>query len=809
MLKNWITLSARRFIRNRVNSILNIFGLSLGLFVFLIIFIYVKYEFSYDDFHTDSDHVFRLIKETASGDGNYQGVNKYAVLPAPLADVLKSDVTGVNAVARIVPYHQGTIVSETEGKTFYDDSYFAADGEIFNILTFELVAGNRSDALLKPNTVAISETIAIKYFGKSDVVGNTIEFTTSKKLGAFTVDLVFKDIPSNSSYRFNIIIRFEDYVKAIQPTDLENWSNSNYSFLVRTEPGTDPTTVETQIKNYFINKFQNSEITQASKNEYLLEPIRDIYLNPSVNFAGTPTNDINRLYMLVTIACFVLMVAGINYVNLTTAGALSRAKEVGIRKVSGAFKSNLVLQFLSDAIVISLVSLTIALLSVWIVFPWFCDFIGKPIPFKLWSDPLLLMIIFGIPAILGLLAGTYPALVLSSFNPIQVLKGSFSRSKDGSMLRDLLTIVQFSISGILVIAIIIIRQQLHFIENNDPGYEKENILSVNLKDEGVRDKIDFFVQELKKHPNIVSTSMASYLPNNVGTQQSRNWNGPEGQVAVSFYTIHADHNYVDLFNLQIIKGRNFSNEIKSDKNAILINETAAKTYGWDDPVGMEFTNESGGSGTGDTVRIIGVIKDIHIASYRRPIEPFRICAAKGRSRQLAVKINSNNRAETLSYIESTYKNLATTKLPYTFSFFDVQYNSMYKTEHQLGKLISIFSVISILIASLGLYGLSMHSVTQRLKEIGVRKILGAKIEQLTFMLSIKFASLVLFAFIIAAPAAYYIMNQWLAGFVYHAEIGVDTFLITIFVMITVSMVTVGSQTWRAACTNPTDVLRNE
>lgn len=809
MLKNWFTLSFRRFTRNKINSVLNIFGLTLGLFVFLIIFIYVKYEFSYDDYHQDSDHVFRLIKETAPGEGNLLGVNKYAVLPAPLADVIKNDITGVRAVARVVPHHNGTIVAETEEKTFYDDSYFAADADILNILTFEPLFGSRSNALQNLNTVAISETTALKYFGTTDVIGKVIEFTTSKKLGAYTVDLVFRDIPANSSYKFNIILRFEDYVKATQPNDLENWSNSNYSFLLKTEHNTDPKTVEAQIKNYFVEKFQNSENTQVSKSSYMLEPIEDIYLNPSVNFAGTPSNDINRLYMLATIACFVLLVAAINYVNLTTARALSRAKEVGIRKVSGAFKGSLVLQFLSDAFLISLVSLLMASIVVWLAFPWFCDFVGKSIPLKFWSDPILMITLLVIPGTLGLFAGGYPALVLSSFNPSQVLKGSFARGKTGSSLRDLLTVVQFSISGILVVAIIIIRQQLYFIENNNPGYEKENILSVNLKDEGVRNKLDFFVAELHKHSNIISTSLTSYLPNHVGTQQSRTWKGADGEVDVSFYTIHADHNYVDLFNLHITQGRNFSPDIESDKNSILINETAAQTYGWDNPVGMEFTGEAGGAEAGDTVRIIGVIKDIHIASYRSPIEPFRIRAASGWSRQLAIKINSNARTETLSYIENTYKKLATTKLPYTFSFFDVQYNNMYKTEHQLGKLITIFSIIAMVVAALGLYGLSMHSVTQRLKEIGVRKTLGAKMTQLTFLLSVKFAVLVLVAFVIGAPIAYYIMNAWLMGFAFHTEIGIGTFLITLLVMITVSMATVGSHAWRAAGTNPVDVLRNE
>ena len=367
MVKNWITLSIRRFSRNKANSFINILGLSLGMIVFLVIFIYVKHEFSYDNFHAHSDRVFRLIKENPPGENHYKGINKQAVLPAPLADVIKEQITGVESVTRMM--RQRTLVVETDGKTFYEEAYHGADADLFDILTFEALYGNLNLALDKPRTVAISEATAIKYFGSTNVVGKVIEITGTKNLGSYTVDLVFGSFPTNSSFKFNIILRFEDLVKTMQPTDLENWNNYNYNFLVKTSQNGDPFDIGYQIRNFFIRKYEGTDNEENRNTNYLLEPLADIYLGSDVNFTNTPKNDINRLYMLVTIAIFVLIVAGINYVNLTTARSIKRAKEVGIRKVSGAYQSNLVLQFLTDALTISAVSMIISLLVIWIIFP--------------------------------------------------------------------------------------------------------------------------------------------------------------------------------------------------------------------------------------------------------------------------------------------------------------------------------------------------------------------------------------------------------------------------------------------------------
>lgn len=806
MVKNWITLSIRRFNRNKANSFINILGLSLGMIVFLVIFIYVKHEFSYDNFHDHSDRIFQLIKENPQSEKNYRGINRQAVLPAPLAYVLKEQITGIERVARLMS--KRTLVVETDDKTFYEESYHGADADLFDILTFNSLYSSPGLTLDNPKTVAISESTAIKYFGSTKVIGKVLEVTGTKKMGSYTVDLVFGDFPTNSSYQFNIILRFEDLVNVMQPTDLENWNNYNYNFLVKTSQGADPFDIEYKIKNFFTGRYEGTDDEANLNTNYILEPLVDLYLGSEVNFSNTPKNDINRLYMLVTIAIFVLVVAGINYVNLTTARSIKRAKEVGIRKVAGAYQSNLILQFLSDALTISVISMIIAMLSIWIIFPDFQSFIGKQIPLNLLSDNTLLFTVLGIPIVLGLLAGIYPAFVLSSFKPIKVLKGNYGHGSDGNLMQDTLTVFQFSISGGLILAVMIIGQQLHYLETHNPGYDREHILKVSMTDVGVRKKKAVFVDELLKNPNILTTSITSYFPNSVNTQQGRKWVGLNGSNDVSFYTTHADHNYIDLFNIKLVAGRNFSPDIVSDRNAFLINETAAKTYGWDDPIGMQFIGENGGE-EGDTVHIIGVIKDIHISSYKRPIEPFRIGLANNWSWQLAIKINPEDMASTLAYIEENYKKLTTTKIPFKISFFDEDFGKVYKSDQQLGKLINLFSIVAIFIACLGLYALSVHNVTQRLKEIGIRKILGAKHLQISYLISRRFINLVIISFVFAAPIAYYIMDKWLQTFAYHITIGIGVFILTAIVMLLIALLTVGSQTWRAATANPTDVIRNE
>ena len=356
MIRNWILISFRRFRRNKTNSLINLLGLCLGMTVFFLIFIYVRHEFSYDLFHQDKNRIFRIIKENPLGD-NYMSNPRQAVLPAPLANIIREQMTGVEAVTRIASWGGTLTVEKSEDSQYFiEDSYNAADGELFKILTFTPSDGRAEHALEKPYTVAISEKTAIKYFGRTNVVGEVLNLTGFKTFGRYTVDLVFKDFPTNSSYNFKIVLRFEDFVKTVQPTDLENWNNWNYNFLIKTTDDNSFTAVAKQIDDYFYNRDKDSPEFDG-KSTYYLQPLADFYLRSDINFSNTPQNDINRLYLLSVLSVFILIVAGINYVNLTTARSIKRAKEVGVRKVVGALPSNLIFQFLGDALLLSFGSL--------------------------------------------------------------------------------------------------------------------------------------------------------------------------------------------------------------------------------------------------------------------------------------------------------------------------------------------------------------------------------------------------------------------------------------------------------------------
>ena len=807
MIKNWVLISYRRFFRDKTNSLINLFGLTLGMTVSLLIFIYVRHEFSYDSFHKNADRVYRIIKENPQGD-NYLSNPKQAVLPAPLGDVIKQQVTGVAAVSRVAIWG-GSLTVETSDATklFTEDSYNAADGDLFKILTFESLAGDVNHTFAKPYTVAISEKTALKYFGRTDVVGEVLNLTGFKSFGRYTIDLVFRDFPTNSSYDFKIVLRFEDFVKTVQPTDLQNWGNHNYNYLLLTSSASGATAVAKQIDDFCYNR-EKDDASFDGKATYSLEGLPNFYLHSDINFSNTPRNDINRLYLLSLLAVFILLVAGINYVNLTTARSVKRAKEVGVRKVVGALPSNLVFQFLGDALTLSFVSMLFALAAAWSLFPSFRDFIGKEIPFDLLNDPLLLLMLLIIPMVLGLLAGLYPSYALSAFKPVQVLKGNFATGDQGNLLRDVLTIFQFTISGALIIAVMVVTRQLSYLEEHDPGYDREQIVRVNLRDEGVRNKREVLINELKKNSAIRNVSLTSYFPNSVNTQQGRKWLGATGSTDVAFYTINADPSYLDVFNIKLLEGRFFTPGNPADSNAFVINETAVKTYGWRNPVGMKFTGESPGQ-KGDTVTVIGVIKDIHIADYRQAIAPMRIGMAKKWSSALAIKIAPENIASTLAYIEENYRKLATTKMPYSVSFFDEDFGKVYKADRQLGTLIYMFSMVAIVIACLGLYGLTMHTVNVRLREIGIRKILGAEHGQLVTILGRKFLILILISFAIATPVAYYFMDKWLQNFAYHTHISIFSFLIAIVSMTFIALATVGGQVWKAVLAKPTEVLRSE
>lgn len=804
MFRNWLILSLRRFRRSTANSLINLFGLTLGLFVFLLIFIYVSHEFSYDNFHANGNRTYRLATENTSD--LFLGVGRFGVMPAPLYDVV-NNMAGVDQVTRLATW--GNVTIESGDETFYETKYYAADHGLVEMLSFQPVAGDLPNALVRPHTAILSEKTALKIFGTNNAVGKTIRLTGFDDAGEYTIEAVFKEFPSNSTFQFNIVLRFFDAITAMQPGDLESWSNSNYNYLVMMKPGADAASLEKQLNDHLYKKYAGTRDEESAKQtRYIAEPLPEVYLGPAVNFDYAPRNDINRLYLLATIACFVLAVAGINYVNLTTARALSRAKEVAVRKVSGAQQTSLAWQFLADSVLLTTMAAVLALAATWWVFPIFRDFLGKSIDTGIFASPAFLGLVVGLAIVVGVFAGAYPAFALSSFRPAAVLKGSFSRSSEGSTLRNILSILQFSISSGLIIAVAVIAQQLSFIENNDPGYQRDHIVSVALNDVTVREKREFFKQELDRNPNIEVTSLATYMPNLVRTSQGRRWVNSSGEYDVSFYTINGDENYLDVFGIQLVDGRNFSPTNPADRNAFLINETAARTYGWEHPVGMTFTGERGGK-AGDTVTIIGVVKDLHFESYRAPIEPMRIGYAKNWISLIAIKIKPDHIDETLAFIEKTYNSLATTKVPFTLHFFDEQFTQAYKSDLQLSKLITLFSLIAVFIACLGLYGLSTHSLAQRLKELSIRKILGAELWQIVYLVVSKFMRLILLAFFIACPVAYWVMSQWLDGFVYHTTLGIQPFVLAMVTMVVIGLLTVGVQTLKAALANPSEALRME
>jgi len=532
-----------------------------------------------------------------------------------------------------------------------------------------------------------------------------------------------------------------------------------------------------------------------------LQELDRIHLHSDIHFDIAPTTDVKRLYIFSTIALLILLIACINYMNLATARAAMRAKEVGIRKVAGAHRYNLIVQFLGESMLFTFISLLLSLLIIALVLPFFEAFIELDLSINLYTNPKLFTLLLAICGFVGIVSGSYPAFALSAFKPITVLKGSFTKSVRGSKLRNVLVITQFAISGCLIMATLIVTQQLTFIHDKDMGYHRENIVTMKLNDWSLMEKIPVFKEELNRVPGVIQVTSSSNYPNNITSSNEINWPGKPEEINWAIYTGRVDYNFIDLYDIEIIEGRNFSREFGDENGAVLLNETAAKSLEWDNPIGRELSNWR------DTCTIVGIMKDFHQHSLHQKIMPLQLFFNDNQW-YVSMKISGENIEETLEGIKKTKESFSD-KYPFNYTFFDDEFDNAYKTEQKTEKMARWFTFITIIIACLGLYGLAAFTAEQRIKEVGIRKVLGAPIFHLVYLLSRDFTWLVLISFLISTPISYFSMKGWLNDFAYHINIGVVTFLVTLIVMLLVAWVTVSYRTFRVANSNPVNSLRDE
>jgi len=795
MFKNYFKIAFRNLWRHRGFSFLNISGLAIGMAAAFLILLYVAFELSYDTMHSKGDRIYRVVSDLKTPSNEY----KIPIVDWSALGQLEPQFPEIEATTRALDL---SMVVQKGNESFLEEKSLAADSTFFKLFDFPLVKGNPKDALKKPFSIVLSETTARKYFGKKDPVGKTLKIM-NKEYNA-TVTGVMKDIPNNSQIQADLILSISTYTEVINPELDQSWANYDPRGFMLLHAGVNPEKLVKKF-NTFLQERNGDKMKEAQlQTKQGLEPLEDVYLYSKRSSSGS--GHITNVYIFSVIAFFILLIASINFINLTTARSVERAKEVGIRKVIGAQKKQLALQFLGESIIICILAFLLAIGLSFLALPYFNDLAGKIVAETIFSKPNFILLLFGTAVIIGLLAGIYPALVLSSFRPVSVLKGSFSRSGKGSLLRKGLVVSQFTISIALIIGTLIIYYQMDYMRNQDLGFSKDRIL---VLDTGIGKSQDLIEETLKSNPNIISISKGSSVPGGGGDNRSAlstisNKQGEMQTLTLDRYTI--DSEYINQFDIELMVGRNFSKNFASDSTkAMIINEKVVKLLGFSNPeeaIGSKFEQWDRKG------EIIGVVKDFHTASLQEEIKPLSMVYGAKDSRLLNVKIAFANMPNTLSFLESTW-NKFIPKTPFDYYFMDDFFDRQYRAEERFGNLFLNFALLAIFISCLGLLGLAAYSTIQRRREVGIRKIVGASVLGIVNLLTKEFVKLVGISFVIATPIAWYGMHKWLQGFAYRIDIEWWVFAIAGIAAMGIALLTVSFQAIKAAIANPVKSLRTE
>lgn len=808
MFKNYFKIALRNLWKNKVFSTINIVGLAVGLAVCLLITLYVVDELSYDRYNKNADRIYRVDADVKFG-GNEL---RLAVASDPMGATLKRDYPQVEEYARIYTSEGSKLIKK--GNEYIEEEHVAnADSTLFNIFTLPAIEGNTRTALNEPNTVVITASTAKKYFGTTDALGKTIE---ANKV-PYKVTAVIKDIPHNSHFNFDFIFSMDnvDY-------QFGNYLSMNFQTYILLKKGTYYKAFEKNFKQV-IQKYILPQAKQfmhinsmddfyksGNKLEFSLMPLTDIHLHsdrfPELGING----NIQYVYIFGAIALFILLIACINFMNLSTARSASRAKEVGIRKVLGTQRKNLIFQFLTESTIMAVISLFIAIAIAYLALPFFNNVAAKSLSMRSIITPKILPFLIALPIVVGIIAGSYPAFYLSKFKPVSVLKGKINAGFKKNILRSGLVVFQFFMSIILIIGTVVIYKQLNYIQTTNLGFNKDQVLIINGAG-ALGNNAAAFKNELLTMPGVRSGTLSAYLP--VSSSRSDNSYSKDAVMdpnnALSMQTWVIDYDYIKTMGMHIIKGRNFSKDFGADSSGIILNETAAKVLGYDNPIGKKIYTNFQMANSNDLINytIIGIVKDFHYESLRQNIYPLGM--RLGKSTGLAsFKVSAANVQSLVNQVKIKWVKLAP-GMPFSYRFMDESFNNMYRAEQRVGEISITFSILTIFIACLGLFGLVTYMAEQRTKEIGVRKVLGASISNVIIMLSKDFLKLVLIAAIIAFPIAWWAMHTWLQRFAYRISISWWIFIVAGIAALLIGLITVSFQAIKAAVANPVDSLRSE
>jgi putative ABC transport system permease protein len=808
MYKNYIKVAFRNLWKSKGFSAINIAGLAIGLATCLLIILYVLDELSFDRFHKKADRIYRV-------DGDIQfGGNHFilAVAPDPMGPTLKKDYPQVEQYVRFRDV--GGIIVKKGNENVQEDRAIYADSTIFDVFTLPMVDGDPITALKEPHSIVISETMARKYFNETHVAGKSLLVNNKDN---YKITGVIKDLPAQSHFRFDFFLPLTE----LNASRENGWVSNNFNTYIVLKEGADPKTLEAQF-DAMVDKYigpQAKAIMSIDMNEfkksgnflrYHLMPLTRIHLHSDKTAELGINSNIQYIYIFSAIALFILLIACVNFMNLSTARSANRAKEVGIRKVMGSLQSALIKQFLTESILVSTIAMALALLIAWSLLPYFNQLASKEISLSFMAKPWLLPSLLALVLMTGLLAGSYPAFYLSAFQPIQVIKGKLATGFRSSWLRSSLVVFQFAISIVLIVGTIVIYNQLHFIQSHKTGFDRDQVLVLHVTDP-LGNQAKAFREEITKLPGVVNATMTGFLPTSKWRNDSPLFQDAtlDQKKAVSMQIWPVDDQYIPTLNMEMVRGRNFSKAFPTDSSGVIINEAAAKLLGFEDPINKplyyltDFTKKSDARAH----HIIGVVKDFNFNTMHQQVTPLALTYGNNIGK-IAIRVKSKDIASLVSQVKNKYKLMAPGQA-FIYSFMDEDFNNLYRAEQRMGRISLTFSLLAILIACLGLFALAAYAAEQRTKEIGIRKVLGATVHNITTMLSIDFLKLVCIAAVIAFPLAWWAMHNWLNDFAYRTSISWWMFAIAGALAVLIAIVTVSFQAIKAALANPVNSLRNE
>lgn len=795
MVKNLLLVAIRNFKRDKWYSLLNILGLTIGITFSLFLIFYIIDELSYDRYNEKADRIYRVNSNIKEAD---KDTMRWAVTPFPMGPALSKDYPEVEEAVRFVS--NGNVMLKTGDLKIYQDKVFAVDSNVFRVFTHKFIEGNPATALIEPRSIVLTQSVAEKFFGKNkSYVGKSLENANGD---VYKITGVIKDVPKNSHIIFNVLIS-----RSSLPADFaNNWGSFGFFTYVLLKPNTNPVSFEKKLlpvyDKYLASIFAQFNVTMR----FSIQDIPSIHLYSKMANEPEELGSISYIYIFSAVAFFMLLIACINYMNLTTARSARRAREIGIRKVTGSSRLQLISQFLIESTLFAIFALILSLGLIAVFLPTFNLLAGKFISFGSLMQPNTLLILLGLVVFVGLVGGSYPAFYLSRFNPVNILKGSLSKSSSNATLRRVLVVVQFSISMIMLICTWVVYGQLKYLRNKDLGFNKEQVMNLSANtNKDVRSSILSFKNEVRKNPQVLAVSTSQAVPGsgisfNLFSIETKNGFVDKG---VDVYAI--DEDYFNTLGMKIVKGRNFTG-LADTLRRIIVNESMVKEYEWgENAIGKKV--KIPGDPTGKPFEVIGVVKDFNQKSLYNLIAPL-ILLYSPNNNGLQLKLNAQNIQSTIASLEKTWKTIFP-DLPFQYTFLDQDFDSQYAADQKRGKIFTAFSILTILITCLGLLGLIAFITQQRQKEISIRKILGAGMGQLVPLITKNFVLLVGISCLIAFPIAWLFMDKWLKIFPYNTGLSVTPFLLSALTVLLITMLTVIFHTVKAALANPANALRTE